>query len=328
VVLANTESGPSRRCDVADSPPALTWKEGAVVPGTELRPREATVPEGHRSGARRLVGRVVLVLVLLGVLVVGGLWLAEYSLYRQVGRIDADLGAPRERPVETVAERDAVDVAVIGTAHGRWVSQMLLHIAADRRSASFVSVPDAGMRLLPHWRQSMPAQPAGQDVARVAARIEKTTGHRVEHVAILDWRAVAELTDRLDGLDLWVGPAGADARWPEAFHVTGETVLDVVDRGPCLVGRPAAVADARRIHREQALLAAVLDRTLHQELVRSPVALYRDLDVLAENLTIDSGWSQRDLVTLVVSLRHLRSHAITYETAPALGELQPSGTAC
>jgi anionic cell wall polymer biosynthesis LytR-Cps2A-Psr (LCP) family protein len=295
-----------------------------MATGTELGARAASSPDRPRSRKRRVVVRLSLAGVLVLLLTVGGLWLAEYSLYRQVGEVDVDLSVLGDRP----AGSDAVDVAVIGTVHGRWVSQLLLHIEPDRRSASVVWIPDARIVVLPEWHSSMPEQPSGADLVQVAARIERATGQRLDHVAILDWRAVAQLTDQIDGLDLWIGPEGADARWPEALHVTGESVLGMVDRDPCLGGPAGARAEARRIRREQALLEAVLDQTLHQELVYNPFALYGDLDAQAENLTVDSGWSQREMVELVVSLRHLRSRAITFETAPGLGRARPAATAC
>ncbi len=297
-----------------------------MAAGTELGARTGYSPGPPRPARRRIVLRAALALAVMVAVLVAGAWLAEYSLYRQLGHVDADLSGLRDRPGPEAG--DAVDVAVIGVADDRWVSQMLLHIDADRRGAGFVSVPDTRMRVLPRWHRSMPAQPSGRDVTRVAARIERATGHRLDHVAVLDWRAVARLTDRLGGLDLWIGPAGADSRFPEALHVTGAAVLDMVRRHPCSSGRADAGDDARRIHREQALLQAVLGQTLHQELVRSPVSLYRDLDVLTENLLVDSGWSQRELVALVVSLRRLRSHAITFETVPGLDGLAPSGSEC
>lgn len=107
--------------------------------------------------------------------------------------------------------------------------------------------------------------------------VEDWSGRRVDHVIAIDWDTFTRLAEH-DGV--------------ETSYAWGS--------GP---------------RAQQQFLQEVMDRVLHQELRKRPLDLLRVLGTTADGTAVDAGWSVLELDRLVLSLRNLRSHAITYETA-------------
>jgi hypothetical protein len=112
--------------------------------------------------------------------------------------------------------------------------------------------------------------------AAVAA-VESTVGRRVDHVMAIDWQTFAELAAD-NGVD-------ASYRYGSA---------------------PVAQHDYLRL---------VLEGTLHAELRKQPLALYRALRTTASGVAIDDTWSVVELDLLVLHLRDLRSADISFAAA-------------
>lgn len=109
------------------------------------------------------------------------------------------------------------------------------------------------------------------------AVVESTVGRRVDHVMTIDWRTFAELAADND--------VDASYRYGSA---------------------PVAQHDYLRL---------VLEGTLHAELRKQPLALYRALRTTASGVAIDDTWSVGELDLLVVHLRDLRSADISFAAA-------------
>jgi hypothetical protein len=115
------------------------------------------------------------------------------------------------------------------------------------------------------------------DPARAVAATESWSGRRVDHLLALDWRTFAELaTDN---------GVAASYRY----------------------GSPLAA--------QHDYLRAVLEGTLHAELRKQPLNLYRALSTVAGGAAVDDEWSLLELDRFVVHLRNLRSADITFSTA-------------
>ncbi|HSF37934.1 MAG TPA: hypothetical protein VLA70_17540, partial [Nocardioides sp.] len=102
-------------------------------------------------------------------------------------------------------------------------------------------------------------------------------GRRVDHVMTIDWQTFAELAADND---------------VDASYRYGST--------------PVAQHDYLRL---------VLEGTLHAELRKQPLALYRALRTTASGVAIDDTWSVAELDLLVVHLRDLRSADINFAAA-------------
>jgi LCP family protein required for cell wall assembly len=303
-------------------------------------------PRPERATRRRHPVRTFLVamaaLVMVPVLLLGGVALyLEHRLTGQVHRIDDVFTGLSDRPDRaTGAARGAVNILLLGTDRrsdepttGRdaraapWLpgaqrsdAIMVLHIDADRRGASVISVPrDAWVPIPGHGMGKINAAFSHGGPSLAVHTVEQLTGVRIDHLAVVDWDGFRHLTDQLGGVTLDI-PRTVHDRYRDITWTAGRHRLNG-DQALAYVGQRAGLpgGDFDRIHRQQYFLRTLLDETLTQELVRSPRKAYGILDVLTENLSIDSDWSVAEMRRLLLSLRHLRSAGIEYMTVPLAG---------
>ncbi|MCX5041687.1 LCP family protein [Aldersonia sp. NBC_00410] len=261
-----------------------------------------TTPSTHRR-SRRLRWALV-ALAVLGALVVAATVL-PISLYRQIGEVDVDLDSLTDRPAKSAEAGGTVNIAVLGTVADRCVSLMIFHIDADRNAASFISVPDSAVcgPDAPTWHSA--------DLTALAQDLENRSGVYLDHLAVLDWQAIADL-DHVAG-DVEIALDGA------AFQPYPNTYVTIPAADvTAYIGAPVSAGheEQARIRKQQLMMKEVLRATLHQEMRRDPRDLYRFLDILSTHLDLDSDWSWTDLSRLVVSLRNMRSGHISYYAVP------------
>jgi len=77
-------------------------------------------------------------------------------------------------------------------------------------------------------------------------------------------------------------------------------------------------SDLQRIQRDDYLLARALEQTLRAGLLSSPSRLYKVITDAAPALTLDSGFSQSDLLHLGESLRGLSGKGVQFVEAPTV----------
>ena len=77
-------------------------------------------------------------------------------------------------------------------------------------------------------------------------------------------------------------------------------------------------SDLQRIQRDDYLLARALEQTLRKGLLASPSRLYRVVTDAAPQLTLDTGFSQSDLLRLGESLRGLSGKGVQFVQAPTV----------
>ncbi len=67
---------------------------------------------------------------------------------------------------------------------------------------------------------------------------------------------------------------------------------------------------ARHLHRIDGVFSGLTNRPPR------PAAAYRLLDTVSRHLSVDSSWSNHDMLSMVISLRNLRSYQIRKLTVP------------
>lgn len=303
----------------------------------ERRPRRRRTRHPVR---RFLVGMAVCILV--PVLLVAGVAVyVEHRLTSQIHRIDDVFADLSDRPARAAgAAGDAVNILLLGTdrrsdaqttgrdaAAPAWVpgaqrsdAIMILHVDADRRGASVISIPrDSWVPVPGHGPAKINAAFSWGGPSLAVQTIEDVTSLRIDHLAVVDWDGFRALTDALGGVTIDVPQEVHDSyrhiTWTSGRHtMSGDEALDYVGQRAGLPG-----GDLDRIHRQQHFLRTLLDETLTQELVREPRHAYRILDLLTRNLSVDADWSVGSMRSLLISLRHLRSAGISYLTVPLRG---------
>lgn len=262
---------------------------------------DPTPDTGVGGGRQRRSRRTLLAVaagLLMGCLAVG--WYLEHRLTAQVGRIPGAFAGLEGRPEK--AASGAVDILLLGARPEassaadtqEWfpgltagASVMVVHLSADRLGASVISIPTAAQMAIPgHGAGTLADTFRMGGPALTVGAVERETGVRIDHLAVVDWAAFEELAAQHGGAETQPLPA-----------------------------RP----ERRRIRQQHEVLRTVLDASLQQEMRKYPWLLYDFLDTVTARLAVDEGWSPLQMGRLVVSLRNLRSAQIRYLTAPTQG---------
>ncbi|WP_456695335.1 LCP family protein [Aeromicrobium sp. P5_D10] len=298
-------------------------------------------PSRKRHPVRTFLVSVLSCILVMVLTLVGAALYFQHRLTSQINRIDDVFVGLPDRPAKPPGEAaNAVNILLLGTdrrsdqattgtnaSAPAWVpgaqrsdAIMILHIDSDRRGASVISIPrDSWVNIPGQGPAKINAAFSHGGPALAVRTIEAVTDIRIDHLAVIDWDGFRALTDAFGGVTLDV-PATVhdryrDITWTAGRHrMNGDEALDYVGQRAGLPG-----GDFDRIHRQQYFLRTLLDETLSQELIKKPRTAYKILDLLTENLSVDSQWSVGSMRSLLLSLRHLRSAGIEYLTVPLDG---------
>ncbi|MFE9838427.1 LCP family protein [Streptomyces sp. NPDC005551] len=248
----------------------------------------------------------------------------------------------RERPTSLV--REAQNILVIGSdsrsgdgnrKYGRDSgtersdTTILLHLAADRHSATAVSLPRDLMVDVPGCRR-----PDGTRTEAVFAMfnyafqaggsactirtVEKLTDIRVDHHVVVDFSGFKEMVDAIDGVRVClkepIDDRAAKLRLP-AGRVTldGEQALGYV-RARKSIGDGS---DTERMDRQQRFLGALVKKVQSNDVLLNPTKLYPLLDAATSSLTTDPALaSLRGLYQLVRGMRDIPTERVRFLTVP------------
>lgn len=308
-----------------------------------LREEEPPPPRRKRTKNKRT--RTVLIILLSCVLLLGGgLVLTGYFLSEKLGgqvqRIPDAFNIPEaERPQKvTGAGAGAMNILLAGsdrrsetgtTGEGagdafeskgqRSDTIMVMHITADRKSAYLISIPrDSWVQIPGKGTNKINAAYALGGPQLYIQTIEKITGLRIDHLAVIDWNGFKALTDALGGVsmtfDKETRAASGATFGPGTETLTGEEALDYVRERKHLPG-----GDFDRIKRQQNFLRALMKQTLSNGTVTNPVKLTAALNAVTQNLSVDDKFTTGEMRSLAVGMRNLRGSGVTFMTVPTKG---------
>ncbi|MEU0300002.1 LCP family protein [Streptomyces sp. NPDC006175] len=336
-----TPAEPDRPDDSAGGGPADGSDGGSSAGTWAERPRPAP-GAGRRPWLRwTALAASFLVLVAAG----AGWW-----LYNKLdGNISTDTSAAaelkayeKERP-RPVA-RGAQNILLIGsdTRSGdnsrygrddggsqRSDTTILLHLAADRESATAVSVPrdlmaeipschkDDGKATKKQFAQFNWAFELGGTACTIRT-VEKMTGIRVDHHMVIDFNGFKDMVDAVDGVEVClkepVDDVDARLKLPAGRQkLDGEEALGYV-RARKSIGDGS---DTERMDRQQKFLGALVNKMQSNGVLLNPARLYPVLDAATKSLTTDQGLdSLRDLYDLVRGMRNVPTEKVQFLTVP------------
>jgi LCP family protein required for cell wall assembly len=299
--------------------------------------------EAHTDthNVRKAVIGLLVCLLLLALVPVGMLAYLEHRLSASVTRIPGVFDGLTDRPSRPSGPAgDAVNILVVGTDRrsdvpttgsdaraASWIpgaqrsdALMILHISADRRSAAVVSIPrDTWVTIPGHGMNKINAAFSFAGPSLTIATVELLTSVRIDHLAVIDWSGFESLIDAVGGITVTVPDTVRDSvrdiTWTAGEHrLNGAQALDYVAQRH---GLP--LGDLNRIERQQVVLRTLMQNALHQEMRKDPRMLYNFLDTISQHLSVDSEWSTKDMVALVVSMRSFKTADLTYLTMPVAG---------
>lgn len=228
------------------------------------------------------------------------------------------LGTDRRSAVPTTGDRAQAPAWQVGAQ--RSDAMLIAHISADRDSVTFVSLPRDSWVAIPGYGSAKINAAYSWGGPRLAvATVEKLTGVRIDHVAVIDWEGVRHLTDALGGVTIEI-PATVhdpvrDVTWTAGrHHLDGRGVLDYVAQRYGLLD-----GDLGRARRQQNVLRVVLGDTLERLADSGPLGVHHLIAVVAENISVDAGWGTGEMVRLAWSLRDIDREGVRFLTVPLAG---------
>jgi LCP family protein required for cell wall assembly len=149
--------------------------------------------------------------------------------------------------------------------------------------------------------------------------VEQQTHIRLDHFIEMRYAGVVKVVDDIGGVGVCL-PFGVHN--PQSglnlshgyHHINGVQFLEFW-RTRENIGYGS---DTQRIQRDDYLLARALEQTLKAGLLSTPTKLFHVVSDAAPQLTLDSGFSQTDLLHLGESLRGLSGKAVQFIQAPTL----------
>jgi len=94
----------------------------------------------------------------------------------------------------------------------------------------------------------------------------------------------------------------------------GSTILGGVTA--LYYARDPSISEQNRVLRQQNLLRAAINKVVHTHLLSNPLTTINILNALTSALTVDSNFSNGELISLASSLRNVTSNNGTFVTAP------------
>ncbi|MEU6972450.1 LCP family protein [Kitasatospora aureofaciens] len=313
------------------------------TPPTDAPPSGPERPRRRRRWLMITAGAVAFLLVAAGVT----LWIA----YRKLdGNITTDSATDRllaeleaERPGRSSGAAGARNILLIGSddrsgANSSYGGQpgtqrsdttILLHLAADRKHATAVSIPrdimvtvpscekPDGSRSKPGTMQFNWAFELGGPACSIRT-VEQLSGIRVDHYVILDFSGFKTMVDAIGGVEVCV---------PQPIH-DKDAKLDLAAGRQVLHGEQALGyvrvreslgdgSDTQRMGRQQQFLASLIRKVQSQGVLLNPARLWPVLDAATSSVKADAGLSSLGaLYDLTQDLRDIPSPNVVFLTAP------------
>ncbi|MGW6709750.1 LCP family protein [Streptomyces sp. NPDC054956] len=318
--------------------------DSAGIPGgTEAAGGAPRPPRSRRRRLLRLLGLGTVLLVLAGA--AAGWWV--YS--KLDGNIAEDTSAAaelrrydKERPAHLAGgaqnilligsdSRSGKDNSDYGQDEGtqRSDTTILLHLPADRKSATMVSIPRDLMTEIPACLQQDGTRTREQfaqfnwafewgGTACTIRTVEALTGIRVDHHMVLDFSGFKRMVDAIGGVEVClkrpVDDTEARLKLPAGRQtLQGEQALGFV-RARYSLGNGS---DTERMERQQIFLGSLVKKVQSNGVLLNPGRLYPLLDAATSSVTTDPGLaSLRGLYELVRGVRDIPTDQVKFLTVP------------
>ncbi len=299
----------------------------------------------HRPHKKHRVLRRVAVTSAAALVLALGLGVAAYAkLNGNISRVDVSKEVGTDRPTEKAAtaatgplnilvlgsdNRSTLGTTRYGTEPGaRSDTTLLVHLAADRKSVTVVSIPRDSM--VPAPLSCSPTAPKSQWQIRqwnlnfndggtgcVIRTLEGNTGVFVNHYAVVNFNGFKGMVNALGGVDVCTPQAIDDKDSglklsAGRHHINGTQALGYV-RVRETVGDGS---DLGRIGRQQAFMASVAQEATQSSLLLRPDKLFSFLSAATESLTTDPAFGVSTMKDVADSVKNVGIDRIQFVTVP------------
>ena len=247
-------------------------------------------------------------------------------------------GDDKPRNILLIGSDERQGEAAENVSGARSDTTILLHLAADRKSAVLVSIPRDSIVDIPTCTRSDGARTAAQTArfnsayslagpACTIRTVERITDIRIDHHVVIDFDGFKQMVNALDGVEICLTERVDDSK--SNLHldagrqtVNGRDALAYV-RTRYQLGDGS---DLSRIDRQQAFLSSMVRKVSGNGLLLRPDRLLRFLDAATNSITTDPALaSLNDLRKLAQSVKKLDTDAVTFVTVPNAPNPQDDG---
>jgi LCP family protein required for cell wall assembly len=195
---------------------------------------------------------------------------------------------------------------------------MLVHVNANRKQVSFISIPrDSWVEVPGVGKAKINAALSLGGPSLMIKTVEQLTQVRINHYAVLDFRGFESLVGALGGVDVRV--AKATSSRGVTFHqglnrLTPSSALVYVRQR---YGLP--LGDLNRVQRQQNLIRTILGSVAARGVLTNPFTMYHFLDAFTHSISVDTAFSTPAMLSLAKQLKGLPGKDFTFLTAPWRG---------
>lgn len=295
----------------------------------------------RRRPLRRLVTALLVTFAVLMVTGSVGAFVVYYKINNNITSQDlTGLLGNRPQVIAEAADQKPLNILLIGSdkrtgvaaehiAGARSDTTILLHLAADRKSAVLVSIPRDSIVDIPSCKRPDGSRTVAQTTRFNAAyalagpactirTVERITDIRIDHHIVIDFQGFRQMVDALNGVQICLPERVDDNK--SNLHL---------DAGRQTVHGRAALAyvrtryqlgngsDLGRIDRQQAFLSSMVTKVSSKGLLLRPDRLVAFLDAATKSITTDPGLaSLNDLRKLAQSVKGMDTNAVNFVTVP------------
>jgi LCP family protein required for cell wall assembly len=209
-------------------------------------------------------------------------------------------------------------------------TNLIVHLAADRQSATVISIPRDSMTHAPRDCKDPRSKVADGPIrqwnanfglggpACVIRTVEGNTGIFIDHFMVVNFLGFQSMVDALGSVEVCLPMAvkDKDSRLDlpaGRSRVTGDQALAFV-RARKNIGVDGS--DLGRINRQQAFLSSMIQEATSSNLLLRPDKLFRFLDAATKSLTADPGMDLNAMRDVAQSVRGLKASQIKFVTVP------------
>jgi polyisoprenyl-teichoic acid--peptidoglycan teichoic acid transferase len=296
--------------------PETTSLESST-PQTPCRPQWRRpwlpAPDRRKSRGRLALALAVVASPLVAAITAGALY--AVSIDRAINdnlrhRSDQLPAGEKARPTKGPAKvinyvlmgSDSRDVG--NAVHGRSDALMVMHLAADRKSAYMISFPrDMYVSIPGHGKNKINSAFALGGPSLTVRTLERLLNTRMDHVAMIDFEGFINLTEELGGVRVYNKHSSASRgyKFPAGnVSLRGNQALAYVrerKRLPC--------GDLDRAERQRAVLLAILAKGLAKETITNPAKFLDFVRGVSRHVTVDDQLTEKELRETALSLRLL-----------------------
>lgn len=280
----------------------------------------------RRRGGRIAVQISVAVLALLVLAAAGVLWQVTNSVTGAVQTVPVQALAPtaQGKPLTVLllgsdARLGSDAASADGVTGQRADAIMLIRFNAARTSVDVLSIPRDSWVPVPGKGTTKINASLNGGPSLAVRTVEQLTGIPINHVMMMDFDGVRDLTTALGGVTVLNESAITDPRNGNHFpagqlNLSGDRALLYVRIRYGLPG-----GDFDRIDHQQQVVAAIGEKLRSEDVLGKPLLAAQVVRIVAQNLTVDAGLSRNVMTQLLVDILSTPVAGTHFYTAPSDG---------